>query len=70
MAASSVVSFPVIHMEKLETKERGATMEVIRDACENWGFFEVPLTCASIISQRIQQTSWVTLNVCLPVFSV
>jgi aminocyclopropanecarboxylate oxidase len=35
--------FPVINMEKLETKERGAAMEVIRDACENWGFFEVPL---------------------------
>jgi len=37
------LSFPVINMEKLETEERGAAMEVIRDACENWGFFEVPL---------------------------
>jgi aminocyclopropanecarboxylate oxidase len=37
------LSFPVISMEKLETEERGAAMEVIRDACENWGFFEVPL---------------------------
>jgi aminocyclopropanecarboxylate oxidase len=41
------LSFPVINMEKLETDERGAAMEVIQDACENWGFFEVPLplTC-------------------------
>ncbi|KAK1620206.1 hypothetical protein QYE76_025723 [Lolium multiflorum] len=35
------LSFPVINMEKLETEERGAAMEVIRDACENWGFFEL-----------------------------
>lgn len=44
MAASDAdapLSFPVISMEKLETEERGAAMEVIRDACENWGFFEV-----------------------------
>lgn len=44
MAASDAdapLSFPVISMEKLETEERGAAMEVIRDACENWGFFEL-----------------------------
>ncbi|XP_042506981.1 1-aminocyclopropane-1-carboxylate oxidase-like [Macadamia integrifolia] len=34
-------SFPVINMEKLNGEERGATMELIRDACENWGFFEM-----------------------------
>lgn len=34
-------SFPVINMEKLNGEERGATMELINDACENWGFFEV-----------------------------
>ncbi|KAL5207906.1 hypothetical protein ABZP36_032341 [Zizania latifolia] len=28
-------------MEKLESEERGNAMEVIRDACENWGFFEL-----------------------------
>ncbi|XP_037448432.1 1-aminocyclopropane-1-carboxylate oxidase-like [Triticum dicoccoides] len=39
--AAASLSFPVIHMEKLETGERGATMGVIRDACENWGFFEL-----------------------------
>ncbi|GJM86993.1 hypothetical protein PR202_ga02902 [Eleusine coracana subsp. coracana] len=39
--ASALVSFPVVRMEKLETEERGAAMEVIRDACENWGFFEL-----------------------------
>ncbi|TVU28710.1 hypothetical protein EJB05_20240 [Eragrostis curvula] len=39
--AASTVSFPVINMEKLETDEKSAAMEVIRDACENWGFFEL-----------------------------
>lgn len=36
-------SFPVINMEKLEGQERAATMKLINDACENWGFFEVGL---------------------------
>ncbi|KAI4982225.1 hypothetical protein ZWY2020_022717 [Hordeum vulgare] len=40
-AAAASLSFPVINMENLETEERGAAMEVIRDACENWGFFEL-----------------------------
>ncbi|CAL5403410.1 unnamed protein product [Camellia sinensis] len=34
-------TFPVINMEKLNGEERGATMELIKDACENWGFFEL-----------------------------
>ncbi|KAF8410783.1 hypothetical protein HHK36_003320 [Tetracentron sinense] len=34
-------TFPVINMEKLNGEEREATMEIIRDACENWGFFEL-----------------------------
>lgn len=34
-------AFPVINMEMLNGEERGATMEMIKDACENWGFFEV-----------------------------
>lgn len=33
--------FPVIDLEKLNGEERAVTMEMIRDACENWGFFEV-----------------------------
>ncbi|GAV91625.1 2OG-FeII_Oxy domain-containing protein/DIOX_N domain-containing protein [Cephalotus follicularis] len=33
--------FPVINMEKLNSDERAATMEKIKDACENWGFFEL-----------------------------
>jgi aminocyclopropanecarboxylate oxidase len=45
---AATVSFPVVNMEKLETEEKATAMEVIRDACENWGFFEVcihtPLT--------------------------
>jgi len=31
----------VINMEKLNGGERRATMETIKDACENWGFFEL-----------------------------
>lgn len=34
-------SFPVINMENLNGEKRGAIMEMIKDACENWGFFEV-----------------------------
>nr|BAR72291.1 Aminocyclopropanecarboxylate oxidase [Nicotiana benthamiana] len=34
-------SFPVVNMELLNTEQRAATMEKIKDACENWGFFEV-----------------------------
>ncbi|OIT00518.1 PREDICTED: 1-aminocyclopropane-1-carboxylate oxidase [Nicotiana attenuata] len=34
-------TFPVVNMELLNTEQRAATMETIKDACENWGFFEV-----------------------------
>ncbi|KAK6149718.1 hypothetical protein DH2020_017243 [Rehmannia glutinosa] len=34
-------NFPVINLEKLNGEERAATMEMIKDACENWGFFEL-----------------------------
>ncbi|TKY49967.1 1-aminocyclopropane-1-carboxylate oxidase [Spatholobus suberectus] len=34
-------NFPVINFEKLNGEERKATLEKIRDACENWGFFEL-----------------------------
>lgn len=34
-------AFPIINMEKLNGEERGLTMEIIKDACENWGFFEL-----------------------------
>ncbi|KAI6704098.1 hypothetical protein NL676_013234 [Syzygium grande] len=33
--------FPVIDLEKLNGEERGVTMEMIKYACENWGFFEL-----------------------------
>lgn len=36
-------NFPVINMEGLNGEERAATMKKIEDACENWGFFEVPI---------------------------
>ncbi|XP_047164197.1 1-aminocyclopropane-1-carboxylate oxidase-like [Vigna umbellata] len=34
-------NFPVVDMKNLNNEERGTTMEKIKDACENWGFFEV-----------------------------
>nr|AFZ76981.1 ACC oxidase [Boehmeria nivea] len=34
-------TFPVIDMSKLNGEERASTMEMINDACENWGFFEL-----------------------------
>ncbi|KAK8965250.1 1-aminocyclopropane-1-carboxylate oxidase 2 [Platanthera guangdongensis] len=34
-------SFPVINMEMLDGSERPEAMNVLRDACENWGFFEL-----------------------------
>ena len=36
-----MTNFPVINLEKLNGEERNDTMEKIKDACENWGFFEV-----------------------------
>ncbi|TKY53973.1 1-aminocyclopropane-1-carboxylate oxidase [Spatholobus suberectus] len=34
-------NFPVVDMGKLNNEERAATMEIIKDACENWGFLEL-----------------------------
>ncbi|KAA8524751.1 hypothetical protein F0562_011174 [Nyssa sinensis] len=34
-------NFPLIDLEKLNGEERRATMDMINDACENWGFFEL-----------------------------
>jgi len=58
---AATVSFPVVNMEKLETEEKATAMEIIRDACENWGFFEVCIysrfvlwyLAYKLISQRI-----------------
>lgn len=36
-----MANFPVISLEKLNGEERKTIMEQIKDACENWGFFEV-----------------------------
>nr|AEI54340.1 1-aminocyclopropane-1-carboxylate oxidase [Glycine max] len=36
-----MANFPVVDMGKLNTEERAAAMEIIKDACENWGFFEL-----------------------------
>lgn len=48
-------NFPVINMEKLNGEERKSVMEKIKDACENWGFFEV-LTHSQIIGKKISFT--------------
>ena len=34
-------NFPVISLEKLNGGEKALVMDQIKDACENWGFFEV-----------------------------
>ncbi|XP_071904642.1 1-aminocyclopropane-1-carboxylate oxidase 1-like [Coffea arabica] len=34
-------NFPVINMKNLNGNKRASTMEHIKDACENWGFFEL-----------------------------
>nr|QYS25854.1 ACC oxidase [Fritillaria thunbergii] len=36
-----MASFPVINMENLEGEGRCKVMELLHDACENWGFFEL-----------------------------
>lgn len=41
--------FPVISLEKINGDERKVTMEQIKDACENWGFFEVNFTYEMLI---------------------
>ncbi|PWZ14250.1 1-aminocyclopropane-1-carboxylate oxidase 1 [Zea mays] len=35
------LSFPIIDMGLLAGEERPAAMELLQDACENWGFFEI-----------------------------
>lgn len=34
-------TFPIVNMLKLNGEERSTTMNLINDACENWGFFEI-----------------------------
>nr|AFJ75398.1 1-aminocyclopropane-1-carboxylic acid oxidase [Salvia miltiorrhiza]AFJ75399.1 1-aminocyclopropane-1-carboxylic acid oxidase [Salvia miltiorrhiza] len=36
-----MASFPVISLEKINGEERAAVLAQIKDACENWGFFEL-----------------------------
>lgn len=38
-------TFPVVDMEMLNTEQRVAIMEKLKDACENWGFLEVIFYC-------------------------
>jgi isopenicillin N synthase-like dioxygenase len=49
-------SFPMIDMALLNGEEREIAMKILQDACENWGFFEVPQTrsliCTSIEYQN------------------
>ncbi|KAE8689684.1 1-aminocyclopropane-1-carboxylate oxidase 3 [Hibiscus syriacus] len=41
MGETMELTFPVIDLSKINGDERGATMDMINDACENWGFFEL-----------------------------
>ncbi|KAF5192837.1 1-aminocyclopropane-1-carboxylate oxidase [Thalictrum thalictroides] len=34
-------SFPVVNMENVNGEKRATTLDIIKDACENWGFFEL-----------------------------
>lgn len=36
-------TFPVVDLGLLQTEKRAETLDKIKDACENWGFFEVTL---------------------------
>lgn len=45
-------NFPIINLENLNGDERAKTMEMIKDACENWGFFEVIIITFRINIQR------------------
>lgn len=54
--------FPVIDMQELEGDKRGAAMELIRDACENWGFFQVyPTKKMSYITIFVLNFQYLTL---------
>lgn len=54
-------NFPIIDLSKLNGDERSATMEMIDDACENWGFFEV---------RTIQYNIYATACIVLFIFEV
>lgn len=59
-----MATFPVVNMEKLNGEERTATMAVIKDACENWGFFEVLLLTPSL-PKHIHTHTHTELYVCI-----
>lgn len=48
----------MINMKKLNGEERGATMGKIKDACENWGFFEVYLVILNIKHVTLINSLW------------
>lgn len=54
-------NFPIIDLSKLNGDERSATMKMINDACENWGFFEV---------RSIQYNTYATACIILFIFEV
>ncbi|GMI72695.1 ethylene forming enzyme, ethylene-forming enzyme [Hibiscus trionum] len=41
MGETMELAFPIVDLSKIDSDERGATMDMIKDACENWGFFEL-----------------------------
>lgn len=40
--AREMEKFPVINLANINGEEKKATLEQIEDACQSWGFFEVP----------------------------
>lgn len=64
-----MANFPLINMEKLNGEERGATMNKIKDACENWGFFEVFIFIFTIKHVTYSQTvSYFSMVIIMHIF--
>jgi hypothetical protein len=62
--------FPVVDMKNLNTEEKASTMEIIKDACENWGFFEVHFFY-EIYLRYSMMLSWPrSTDICIPISNV
>ena len=51
-------NFPVIDLQKLNGEKRKATMEELKDACENWGFLEVYNSYNDYLSTSFTLVLW------------
>lgn len=67
-------NFPVINLENLNGEERKATLNQIEDACQNWGFFEVPhnhkLAYKSCHTHTQINTVYISIHLQLKVFLI